>query len=55
MNYTPDEVMQDLEGMQTMRDLGRNMAWMLRNIEAGRQAGIPVPEGETPVKTNYIR
>ena len=33
---TPEEVKQDLEGMQTMRQLARNMAWMLKCIEAGR-------------------
>lgn len=50
---TPDEVRQDLEGMQIMRTLGDNMAWMLRNIEAGR---IPAPPPETPkINTNFIR
>jgi len=52
---TPDEVRQDLEGMQNMRVLGRNMAWMLKCLEAGKQAGIPIPETEMPVKTNFIR
>ena len=52
---TPEEVRQDLEGMQTMRQLGRNMAWMLRCIEAGRQAGVADPEHEVAVKTNFVR
>jgi len=52
---TPDEVRQDLEGMQIMRALGRNMAWMLLCLEAGRQAGIPLPEQEERVATNFIR
>lgn len=52
---TPEEVRQDLEGLQIMRQLARNMAWILRSIEAGRQAGIPLPEMEAPVKTNFIR
>ena len=52
---TPDEVRQDLEGMQTMRQLGHNMAWLLKCIEAGRNAGIPLPEHEKPIKTNFIR
>lgn len=52
---TPEEVRQDLEGMQNMRILGRNMAWMLKCLEAGKAAGIPMPEGETPIKTNFIR
>jgi len=49
------EVCQDLEGMQTMRTLGNNMAWLLKCIEAGKNAGIELPEKETPIKTNYIR
>lgn len=52
---TPDEVRQDEEGMQTMRQLGRNMAWLLKCIEAGRNAGIARPEHEPKVKTNFIR
>ena len=53
---TPDEVRQDLEGLQTMRTLGRNMAWLLRCIEAGRQAGIAFPAGaEETLRTNFIR
>ena len=35
----PEEVKQDLEGMQVMRQLGRNMAWLLKCIEAGKNAG----------------
>ena len=52
---TPDEVRADLEGMQIMRTLGRNMAWLLRCIEAGRAAGVPAPEQEARVRTNFIR
>ena len=52
---TPDEVKQDLEGLQTMRTLGRNMAWMLKCIEAGKKAGIEFPEHEEKVATNFIR
>ena len=52
---TPEEVQKDLEGMQIMRVLGRNMAWMLRSIEAGRKAGIAIPEQEPRISTNFIR
>ncbi len=52
---TPEEVRRDLEGMQTMRTLGRNMAWLLKSIEAGKQAGISIPEAEEPQITNFIR
>ncbi len=52
---TPQEVRQDLEGLQTMRNLGRNMAWMLRCIEAGKAQGIEAPKAERKVRTNFIR
>lgn len=52
---TPEEVIQDDEGMQTMRTLGNNMAWLLKCIEAGREKGILVPEGEKPIRTDFIR
>lgn len=52
---TPDEVRQDIEGLQIMRTLGKNMAWILKCIDAGKSAGIdrPIPEPKTP--TNFIR
>lgn len=52
---TPAEVLQDLEGMQTMRQLARNMAWMLKCIAAGKAAGISLPQEEARVVTNFIR
>lgn len=52
---TPDEVRRDLEGLQIMRQLARNMAWLLRSIDAGRATGVPRPEHEPPIKTNFIR
>lgn len=52
---TPEEVKQDLEGMQTMRTLGNNMAWLLKCIEAGKSAGVSFPEREPAQKTNFIR
>lgn len=45
----------DAEGMQIMRNLGHNMAWMLKCIEAGRAAGIAPPQAERGVRTNFIR
>ncbi len=52
---SPDEVRRDEEGMQTMRILGHNMSWLLKCIEAGRQAGIKPERTEDKVKTNFIR
>ena len=48
-------VRQDEEGMQTMRTLGNNMAWLLKCIELGKKEGIPFPEGEKKIATNFIR
>ncbi|MBC5647665.1 flavodoxin family protein [Christensenella tenuis] len=53
--FTPEDVMRDEEGLQTMRTLGENMAWLLACIEAGRKLGVPKPEYEPQVMTNFIR
>jgi multimeric flavodoxin WrbA len=52
---TPEEVLQDAEGLQTMRTLGENLGWLLQCIQAGRQAGVEPPAYEPAVKTNFIR
>ena len=52
---TPEEVKKDEEGMQIMRSLARNMAWTLRCLEAGKQAGVPLPEEEPGIRTDFIR
>ncbi len=52
---TPEDVEQDLEGLQTMRDLGKNMAWLLKCLEAGKTAGISLPPQEEKTWTNFIR
>lgn len=50
-----EDVKQDLEGLQTMRNLGRNMAWMLKCIQAGKEKGIEAPAAERGSRTNFIR
>lgn len=52
---TPEEVLRDEEGMQAMRTLGKNMAWLLKCIDAGKNAGITLPEAENKIRTNFIR
>lgn len=52
---TPEEVEQDQEGLWTMRQLGRNMAWLLKSLEAGREAGIDLPDREAGSFTSFIR
>ena len=51
---TPEEVRRDKEGLQIMRTLGMNMAWLLKSIEAGNQAGVKKPVYEERVATNFI-
>ena len=49
------EIKDDLEGMQTLRTLGENMAWMLKDMEQGKKNSIPMPEYERKVFTNFVR
>ena len=52
----PEDVKKDEAGLQIMRVLGRNMAWLLQSIEAGKASGIAVPDMEKEKKrTNFIR
>ena len=51
---SPEDVRQDEEGLQTMRNLAQNMAWLLRCIEAGRDAGIQSPTADRSHRTNFI-
>ena len=50
-----EDVLQDEEGMQTMRTLGAHMAWLLKCIEAGKANGIDKPQKETVIRTSFIR
>lgn len=52
---TPEEVRKDTEGLQTMRTLGENLAWLMKCAEAGRDAGVPLPQYEPGIATNFIR
>lgn len=51
----PEEVKQDLEGLQIMRVLGRNMAWIIKCIELGKNNNVLRPELEERLATNFIR
>lgn len=52
---TGEEVLKDLEGIQTLRNLGNNMSWILKCIEIGKLNGVEHPEQAPKVRTNYIR
>lgn len=52
---TPDEIRRDAEGLQTMRTLARNMAWMLKCFSLGKEHGIAFPVHERHTMTNFIR
>ena len=51
----PEDVRKDKEGLQTMRTLAQNIIWNLKNLEAGRAAGVEPPEYEAKEYTNFIR
>lgn len=51
---SPEEVKQDLEGMQTMRTLGKNMAFLMKSIQLGKEQ-FGLPEKEAHIFTNFIR
>lgn len=52
--FTPEDVRKDEEGLQTMRTLGQNMAWLLKGMEAGKKAGLEYPEHEEHLWTHFI-
>jgi multimeric flavodoxin WrbA len=52
---SPEDVLKDEEGVQIMKELGRNMAWILKSIEAGKKAGVVQPFAEKKIFTNFIR
>lgn len=52
---SPEDVQKDLEGLQIMRNLARNMAWLLRCIEAGKEKKQLPPKAEQNNRTNFIR
>jgi multimeric flavodoxin WrbA len=51
----PEDVLRDTEGIQIMHTLGKNMAWVLQSIEAGKKNGVEQPVAEDKVFTNFIR
>lgn len=51
----PNDVLKDAEGLQTMRNIALNMAWLLKCIALGKENGIDAPVAESGYKTNFIR
>lgn len=51
----PGEAKKDEEGMQTMRNLAKNLAWMMKCFEKGKEMGVTIPETERSSRTNFIR
>lgn len=51
----PEDVLQDLEGMQTMRNIALNMAWLLKCIDLGKKNKIDIPSASMTERTNFIR
>ncbi len=51
---TPGEAAQDAEGLQTMRTLARNMAFLMKSIALGKEK-YGLPEKEEHVWTHFVR
>lgn len=51
----PEDVLKDEEGLQIMRGVGKNMAWLLKCIELGEKNGISHPQPEAKIRTNFIK
>ena len=52
--WEPGQAVQDAEGLQTMRTLARNMTFLMRSIQLGKEK-YGLPEREPPQRTNFIR
>ncbi len=52
---TPEQVEQDLEGLQTMRNAARNLVWIMKCIELGKVNNVEPPKNESGVRTSFIR
>lgn len=52
--FTPEDVRKDKEGLQTMRTLAQNMAWLINSIHAGVKQGIVAPQYEERLRTHFI-
>ena len=50
-----EDVLKDSEGLQVMRTLGKNMAWLLKCIDLGKNNGVLRPEDEPKIRNNFIR
>ena len=50
-----EDALKDEEGMQIMRTLGKNMAWLLKVLESAKENGIELPQSEPQIRTNYIK
>jgi multimeric flavodoxin WrbA len=50
-----EDIEKDPEGVQTLRELGKNMAWLIRSLDAAKKAGIAFPKAENKILTNFVR
>ena len=50
---SPDEVRKDLEGLQTMRNVGRNLAWMLKGFAKQEAESVFADHVETEYRTDF--
>ncbi|WP_294025395.1 flavodoxin family protein [uncultured Megasphaera sp.] len=53
--FTPEDVKKDIEGLQTMRTLAENIAWLLKSIKSAAKEGVEPPKYEPFTPTHFIR
>ncbi len=51
---TKEDVPKDPEGVQALRNLARNLSWVMRCLKAGRDAGFQPPVAEATAMTNFV-
>lgn len=51
--FSKEDTLKDLEGLQTMRTLGKSMAFLIKSIALGKEK-YGYPKKETPLKTNFM-
>lgn len=52
---SPEELLKDEEGVETLRTLGRNFSWLVKIIRLGKEKGIKIPQRGKRIVTNFIR
>jgi len=50
----PKDLEQDQEGLQILRQLARNLVWLVKSLEISKIQGLPLPKSEDRIWTNFV-